>query len=554
MSERLLAFGFWAEPWSERMVQASWQGAVVLAVAWAIGRWCTFLSPRVICWVWRLACLKLVVALLWVQPINLPLLSATPAATVSHETIGSREPRAQSARPEPSLIEGSVFVGQNDAPPPAEPNRTSLLPLLQVLWLAGICGCVVITFGRWRSIRRLCREAQPTRRAALHQLLRLEAENLGIRWQPEIRCSAHADGPLLAGIGRPKIVLPDRVEESLDESELRLILAHELAHLKRRDLLWNWLPTIVGWLFWFHPLVWLMKRGWTEAQEAACDELLIQTRVARPAEYGRLLLKLTLRWQQRSGTSLIAARMFGSSHNLERRIRTMARVRAFSSRRLIITALVLSLVALPGIVPWRLVAQESPPAAARSAKTSTSAIPTQTISSLQPSFIGSTSSDGALINFSFFVAGQMPGKIYTWAAFELKTLSGGTERFGGPIAIDPNTGKWEKLDIDGSSIRVSPRADLLTFCRYGQPDPQTRFRKSDIFFSNLQGGQPVRVAESGGSQVWSSDGKRLLYNTSTIRKCRKTSAFAAQCGFSILPRRKRSSSLCRRQMKWTIGR
>jgi len=73
MSERLLAFGFWAEPWRERMVQASWQGAVVLAVAWAIGRWCTFLSPRAICWIWRLACLKLVVALLWVQPINLPL-------------------------------------------------------------------------------------------------------------------------------------------------------------------------------------------------------------------------------------------------------------------------------------------------------------------------------------------------------------------------------------------------------------------------------------------------------------------------------------------------
>ncbi len=92
MSERLLAVGFWAEPWSERIFQASWQGAIVLAVAWAIGRWCTFLSPRVICWVWRLACLKLVVALLLVEPINLPLLSATPAAAVSHETIEPRAP------------------------------------------------------------------------------------------------------------------------------------------------------------------------------------------------------------------------------------------------------------------------------------------------------------------------------------------------------------------------------------------------------------------------------------------------------------------------------
>jgi beta-lactamase regulating signal transducer with metallopeptidase domain len=524
MSEQLLAFGFWSEAWSERMLQASWQGAVVLAVAWAIARWCTFLSPRVICWVWRLACFKLVVALLWVQPISLPLLSATPAATVSQETIRPRGPTAPSAWPEAPLIERPPLVGQEIAQPPAEPNRISQLPQLQLLWLAGICGCVAVTFGRWRSVRRLCREAQPTRRAALQQLLRLEAERLGIRWMPELRCSAQADGPLLAGIGRPKIVLPDRVEESLDESELRLILAHELAHLKRRDLLWNWLPTIVGWLFWFHPLVWLMKGRWIEAQEAACDELLIQTRVARPAEYGRLLLKLTLRWKQRSGTSLIAARMFGSSHNLERRIRTMARVRAFSPRRLIITALVLSLVAVPGIVPWRLVAQESRPAVDGAAKTSTSGVPAQPTSNVQPgdrpaqvqTFIGSTSNNGATASLIGFVAGQMPGKIYTWASLNLKTPSGGTETFRGPIAIDPNTGKWEKLNIDGASIRVSPREDWLSFCRYGQPE-QGRYTKSELFFSNLQGGRPVRVVENGSAAVWSPDGKRLLYHVNNTK-------------------------------------
>ena len=69
------------------------------------------------------------------------------------------------------------------------------------------------------------------------------------------------------------------------------MLGHELAHLKRHDLAWNWLPTVVGWLFFFHPLVWFMTRRWSEAQEAACDELLIQAEVARPVPYGRLLLE-----------------------------------------------------------------------------------------------------------------------------------------------------------------------------------------------------------------------------------------------------------------------
>jgi beta-lactamase regulating signal transducer with metallopeptidase domain len=526
MSDWFNTVGVWTEPWSQRLFQASWHGALVLAVALGIARWCTFLSRRVICWVLRLVCLKLVVALFWFEPIGLPLLPATPAGTASRETIETGATTAQDVPEEPPLIERFRIVDQIDPHLRPVRNRIGLPALLQSLWLVGFCGCVMITIGRWISIRRLCGEAQSTRSVVLQHAFWLEAQRLGIRRLPKLQLSSRADGPLLAGIGRPTIVLPNGIEESFDESELRLILAHELAHLKRRDLIWNWLPTIVGSLFWFHPLVWLMKRRWSEAQEAACDELLIQNRVARPAEYGKLLLKLALRWQQRSGASLMAARMFGSSHNLERRILTMTRVRAFSSRRLIITALMLSMVAVPGIIPWRLVAQEPGRAAEHTAKTSTSAIPAQLTGNVQPgdrlaqaqSFTGSISTDGTSSNSSSSVAEQLPGKIYTWASLNLKTPTGAAEIFAGPIAIDPNTGKWEKLGIDGAAIRVSPLGDMLSFCRQGRPDPQTGFTKSEVFFSNLRGGQPVRVAENGSGPVWSPDGKRLLYHVNDRKK------------------------------------
>ena len=384
MSDLLHAVELSTEPWGERLLQASWQSAVVLAVAWAIARWCTFLSPRVICWVLHLACLKLVLALLWVEPIGLPLLPATPAGTVSPETIVAHATTAQSGPEEPPMIERFMLVGQIDPQPRTVTDRIGLLPLLQSLWLAGFCGCVMITVGRWISIRRLCRAADPIRSVVLQHAFRLEAQRLGIRRLPKLRLSPRADGPLLAGIGRPTIVLPNRVEESFDESELRLVLAHELAHLKRRDLLWNWLPTIVGWLFWFHPLVWLMKRGWSEAQEAACDEMLIQNHVARPAEYGRLLLKLAAGRPQQAGAALMAAGMFGTYRNLERRILTMARVRTFSLRRLVIAVAILSLVAVPGIIPWRLVAQEPDRAAQPVVKSPTISAPTQPAGNLQP--------------------------------------------------------------------------------------------------------------------------------------------------------------------------
>src|SRR5262245_53510661 len=127
------------------------------------------------------------------------------------------------------------------------------------------------------------------------------------------------------------IVLPADASDRFDESELRLLLAHELAHQKRRDLAWNWLPTVVGWLLYFHPLVWLLKRSWLQAQEAACDELLVQSRSARPSEYGRLLLRLA-QCGPRPHLGLAAAGVLGAYRNLERRIVAMAHVKEFSHR------------------------------------------------------------------------------------------------------------------------------------------------------------------------------------------------------------------------------
>ncbi|HZZ80780.1 MAG TPA: M56 family metallopeptidase [Gemmataceae bacterium] len=164
---------------------------------------------------------------------------------------------------------------------------------------------------------------------------------------------------------RPTIIVPERTEEVFDEPELRMMLAHELAHLARRDLAWNWLPTVASWLFFFHPLVWLMMRRWSEAQEAACDELVIQRRVAQPAAYGRLLLKLASLAAPDARHGLATAGVLGAYRNLERRVRTIARVKSFSRRRITVAAFLLLLTGTVAIVPWRLVAQEESPAPRR---------------------------------------------------------------------------------------------------------------------------------------------------------------------------------------------
>ncbi len=76
MSEFLGTIEPWAALWGENMGRASLQGGLAIAAAWGLSRWCRFLSARVTCWIWRLACLKLLVALCcasrWTFPFWLP--------------------------------------------------------------------------------------------------------------------------------------------------------------------------------------------------------------------------------------------------------------------------------------------------------------------------------------------------------------------------------------------------------------------------------------------------------------------------------------------------
>ena len=67
-----------AAGWSESLLRASWQGCLAIAAVWVLVRCHRKLPPRVACWAWRLADLKLIVALIWATPLLLPMLTPEP--------------------------------------------------------------------------------------------------------------------------------------------------------------------------------------------------------------------------------------------------------------------------------------------------------------------------------------------------------------------------------------------------------------------------------------------------------------------------------------------
>jgi bla regulator protein BlaR1 len=122
------------------------------------------------------------------------------------------------------------------------------------------------------------------------------------------------------GVMRPCLLVPEGLLETLGHHESRLVLLHEMLHIRRRDLLVNWLRTFALALHWFNPLAWIAMRRLRLDQELACDASVLGL-IAPPerGDYGRALLKCLEDFPAaRSAAGLVP--FITLRHNIKKRI------------------------------------------------------------------------------------------------------------------------------------------------------------------------------------------------------------------------------------------
>ena len=107
-------------------------------------------------------------------------------------------------------------------------------------------------------------------------------------------CSSAAKQPMLVGGWSPKIVLPSDFEARYSETERMLILAHECAHVGRKDALTNCIACALVCVFWFNPLSYWAWRGFRFDQEVACDAAVLRQATVSRRGYARALAKTQL--------------------------------------------------------------------------------------------------------------------------------------------------------------------------------------------------------------------------------------------------------------------
>ena len=101
---------------------------------------------------------------------------------------------------------------------------------------------------------------------------------------------------------------------SLSPAECRQVILHELAHVKRHDLLWGWTAEIARMVYFFHPLVWWLGYRLRLERELACDQLAMARSGHPPADYAQTLVQVVSHASQQSGVqaAAISAGMAGN--------------------------------------------------------------------------------------------------------------------------------------------------------------------------------------------------------------------------------------------------
>src|SRR5437879_13402609 len=123
MSDTLARLNLFAAGWAGAIGRACWQGGVAIAMVWALCRLIPRLPGRIQCWLWRLAYLKLLVALLWAVPLELPVLppqaSASPLADGRRQAVDGRRQAAEPQGPtHPDAVDLRGLPSTVYRPPP----------------------------------------------------------------------------------------------------------------------------------------------------------------------------------------------------------------------------------------------------------------------------------------------------------------------------------------------------------------------------------------------------------------------------------------------------
>jgi beta-lactamase regulating signal transducer with metallopeptidase domain len=274
------------------LLHTLWQGAIVAGVLAAM---LALLSRRSASLRYAIACaaLLLVFALavatayrLYTPRTEQPL---TEAATIGAASAPS------SAAP---AADHDVLIVASDAPSSWQDRWLAALsavrahiPQIVVIWLAGVLLLTLRLAASWTRARALAGRGSVTADESWQRVAARLSDALGLRHAVRLVICVGVDVPSVIGWLKPTVLLPVSSFTGLTPDQLEMVLAHELAHIRRHDFVVNAMQSVIETLLFYHPAVWYLSRQIRVERENCCDDLAVSV-CGDALSYARALAQL----------------------------------------------------------------------------------------------------------------------------------------------------------------------------------------------------------------------------------------------------------------------
>jgi beta-lactamase regulating signal transducer with metallopeptidase domain len=329
---------------------SAWMGAsavvatLLALVAALAGRWVR--RPAILHAMWALVLVRLVTPPL----LSIPLVPARFSPTAVPAPLSAEIPLA--VRDAGAVGSARLAVG-----PTGDAVRPRVMaPALLAVSLAGSLWVVALAAYRARRFRELLRGIRPAT-GDLAAAARRAARDLGLppARLPRLGLVNAAVPPMLWIDGRELLLLmPEGLVRRLSDQGRELLLAHELAHVARRDHWMRLVELAATAVFWWLPVTWWARRALRRAEERACDERVLAARPASNRAYAEALLE-TVSLLARRPTPPLPAGATGAApiRDLEQRFQEILMMRRRSdlsrpARHTLLALAALSLAVFPG--------------------------------------------------------------------------------------------------------------------------------------------------------------------------------------------------------------
>ncbi|HHE39161.1 MAG TPA: M56 family metallopeptidase, partial [Candidatus Cloacimonetes bacterium] len=168
-------------------------------------------------------------------------------------------------------------------------ESSSSFPYKTVLFFSWLSVVLFLLIRQTILEKNLNKKLSDSTEADFSDILSKLKTKMKINKEIKIYLSENISVPLTRSFLKPKIFLPVKAKD-WNFTELNAVIAHELAHIKRKDIIFLIFETLINVLYFFHPLIWFARNRLSLQREKVCDEMAMRASRENSLAYGKCVL------------------------------------------------------------------------------------------------------------------------------------------------------------------------------------------------------------------------------------------------------------------------